>query len=83
MEAADVLDAAEEVEEIAESLKAIQKAALQLQASGLTHETLVLLVRHKAQVNKADVENVLWALTHLDDYLEDPKTAKKKQLSMT
>jgi len=81
MEPEAIVDAAEEVEEIAESLKAIQKAALQLLASGLTHETLVLLVRHKANVNKADVENVLWALSHLDDYLLDPK--KKKQLSMT
>ena len=83
MEAADILDAATEVEDIADSLKAIQKAALELQASGLTHEALVLLVRMKASVPKAHVENVLWALTHLDDYLEDPKTAKKKQLSMT
>jgi len=70
MEAADVLDAASECEEIADSLKAIQKAALELLSSGLTQEALVLLVRIKAGVNKADVESVLWALSHLDDYLE-------------
>lgn len=74
MNGADVLVAAEEVEEIAESLKAIQKAALELQASGLTQEALVLLVRMKAGVPKAHVEGVLWALTHLDDYLVEPTT---------
>jgi len=65
-----IIDAANEVEEIADTLRRIQAAALELLGAGLTRETLVLLLRHKSGVNKADVESVLWALSHLDDYLE-------------
>ena len=61
----ELSEAQQQAEEFVVAISRLSEAAQAMLDAGLTREALVLLIRHKANVRKQDVENVLWALPRL------------------
>lgn len=60
-------------EDIAEEVKRIDVAMQELNASKLTREAIVTLLRHSTGETKRTIENVLWGLENINRYIKETK----------
>lgn len=66
------IDINEDFADMAESIEKVIQAGEALLKSGLTRDAIVILIQQKvgvSNIRKGDIENVLWAIPRLKDYL--------------
>ena len=57
-------------EDIAEEVKRVEEAMRTINASKLSHEAIVTLLRRSTGETKRSIENVLWGLNNIGKYLK-------------